>query len=253
VIIVKTFKRHPTVFFLCLTAVPLFAAKFWEEKDYTSWSDKDCREMLTKSPWAYTNSFGEVPPIGSQTGGIDSRSQGTGAPTWGEAESTQVFEFRFLTAKPIRMALARLQLLQRPGNAALLEEVKKYVDAPPEKDIVIQVTYRTFPPGSSAVHDIHSYFIGANLADFRTTTYLASDKAGMISLAAYLGPAPNRSNPSFVFPRLNDKGEPLFTGDEKSISFRSTLQPTVGGLRKKYDIFFKMNPKQMKFQNQFTL
>ncbi len=249
----EIFRRHSILILALLIAVPLFAAKFWEAKDFTKWSDKECREMLTKSPWAYSNSFGEVPPIASQTTGIDSRSQGVGQPTWGQAESTQVFEFRLLTAKPIKMAMARMQLLQRPNDTTLMEEVRKFLEAPPANEIVIQITYRTVPPGSSAVHDIHSYFISATLADFRTTTYLGSDKAGLISVTAYLGPGPNRSNPAFVFPRFNEKGEPNFTGEEKSISFRSRLQPTVAGQRKTYDIFIKMNVKQMKFQGQFSL
>jgi hypothetical protein len=25
---------------------------FWEKKDYTKWSEKECRKMLTNSPWA---------------------------------------------------------------------------------------------------------------------------------------------------------------------------------------------------------
>ena len=30
----------------------LVAADFWEEKDFTTWSDEEVREMLTDSPWA---------------------------------------------------------------------------------------------------------------------------------------------------------------------------------------------------------
>jgi len=236
-----------------LVAIPLFAAKFWDEKDFTTWSDKECLEVLTKSPWAFSNSFGEVPPIGDQTAGISSRAGGTGQPTWGQAESTQVFEFRFMTAKPIRMAMARLQMLQRPDAPGVMDQVKKFVEAPPENNIALQISYRSVPTGSSAVHDIHSYFISASLADFRTTTYLSSEKSGLISVAQYLGPAPNRSNPMFVFPRLNEKGEPIFTGEEKSITFRTLLTPTVSSEKKKYDVFYKLNLKQMKFQNQFAM
>src|SRR5512135_124868 len=148
-------RRHKSFLILALLiAVPLFAAKFWETKDFTTWSDKECNEILSKSPWAYSNSFGEVPPIGDQTAGIDRRTTGMPDPSFGEAESTQVFEFRLLTAKPIRMALARMQLLQKPNDPALLDQVMKYVNTPPEKEIVIQIGYRTIPTGSSAAQDI---------------------------------------------------------------------------------------------------
>ena len=30
----------------------LAAADFWEEKDFTAWSDKEVEKMLTDSPWS---------------------------------------------------------------------------------------------------------------------------------------------------------------------------------------------------------
>ncbi len=35
-----------------LAGVALAAADFWEEKDFTAWSDKEVEKMLTDSPWA---------------------------------------------------------------------------------------------------------------------------------------------------------------------------------------------------------
>jgi hypothetical protein len=235
-----------------LSAVPVFAAKFWETKDFTTWTEKECTEVLSKSPWAYSNSFGEVPPIGDQTAGIDRRTTGMPEPSFGEAESTQVFEFRLLTAKPIRMALARMQLLQKPNDPALMEQVMKYVNTPPAKEIVIQIGYRSIPTGSSAVHDIQRYFLGASVADFRTSTSLASKESGVVPIAAYLPPGPDRSFPAFVFPRLNEAGEPNFTAATKQITFRSGFTPMVGAKRMRYDIFVKMNPKQMMFKQELT-
>jgi hypothetical protein len=251
--IIMNMKPHKlTPILILLIVTPLFAAKFWETKEFTSWTDKECNEILTKSPWAYSNSFGDVPAIGSQTAGIDSRSQGVGEANWGEAESTQVFEFRLLAAKPIRMALARRQMLQAPNAPSLLEQVMKYVDAQPGKEIVIQISYRTVPTGSSAVHDIHRYFLGATLADFRASTSLAADKVGIIPIAAYLPPGTSRSLPAFVFPRFKDSGEPNFTADTKQVTFRSVFVPIVGSNKMKYDIFVKMNPKQMIFKEELT-
>jgi len=53
-----------------------------ETKDFTTWSEKECNEIITKSPWAYSNSFGEVPPIGQQTAGIEERSGVWGPQLW---------------------------------------------------------------------------------------------------------------------------------------------------------------------------
>jgi hypothetical protein len=242
-----------------LISVPLFAAKFWEKKEFTSWTEQECTELLKKSPWAYSVGIGNVGPAvlegpTANQGDTTPRktqtnpSQITGA-TYGERESTQIFDFNILTAKPILAARMQLQVLRNP---ALKEQAKQVVMAKPSDQIIIQFTYRTEPPGSASVHDIHSYFLHATLADFRTNTYLASDKVDLLPVKDYLAPNDKRPNPAFVFPRFNEKGEPYFTGKENSISFRSQFSPDVRGTTQKYDIFIKMNPKDMWFQNEFA-
>lgn len=239
---------------ILLIVTPVFAAKFWQAKKFTAWSEQECLEILTNSPWAYSNGFGNVPPIGEQTAGMNKRFSGAADPMWGEVESTQVFEFRLLTAKPVRMALAQLRLLQRPDDPALWPQAAELVNAPPGKEIVIQISYRTVPPGasSSAVLDINRYFLRATLADFRTATCLASDKAGVVPIEAYLPPGPNSSFPAFVFPRFNAAGEPNFTSETKQITLRSELAPIVAGQQKKYDIFIRMDPKRMMFKEELA-
>jgi hypothetical protein len=254
VFVMTTRKFRIPLIWTVLIATPLFAAKFWETKEFTKWSEKECLEILSKSPWAYSNSFGNVPPIGDQTAGIDKRFSGAAEPMWGEVESTQVFEFRLMTARPIRMALARMQMLQKPGDPSVKDQVTKYVSAPPGREIVIQISFRTVPTGAvaSAVHDINRYFLGATLADFRTSTSLASEKSGVVPIAGYLSPGPNRSFPTFVFPRFNAAGEPNFTSESRQITFRSELTPTVAGQKMKYDIFIRMNPAQMMYKEEFA-
>ncbi len=233
--------------------MPLFAARFWESKDYTKWTEQECIEMLTKSPWAFSNAFGNVGPAvlgapADQTTAQADPSRIT-TPTYGERESSQIFEFRVLTARPVRAAIAQLQVLRNP---ALKEQARRIVEAQPGDQIIIQFEYRSEPPGSSAVHDIHSYFLHATLADFRTVTYLASDKVDLLPVKDYLAPNDKRPKPAFVFPRLTDQGEPWFTGREKTITFRSLFQPDVKGKKQKYEIFAKMNPKDMWFQKEFS-
>lgn len=244
-----------------LVSVPLFAAKFWEKKEFTSWTEQECMEVLKKSPWAFSVGFGNVGPavLERSTDNQEDAGQKKTAPqtnpglitgtTYGERESTQFFEFNILTAKPILAARVQLQVLRNP---ALKEQAKQILSAKPSDQIIIQFTYRTEPPGSSAVHDIHSYFLHATLADFRTNTFLASDKVDLLPVKDYLAPNDKRPNPAFVFPRFNEKGEPYFTGKENSISFRSEFSPEVRGQNQKYSIFIKMNPKDMWFQKAFA-
>ena len=45
-------KLAGTVSVWLLAGAALVAADFWEEKDFTTWSDEEVEEMLTDSPWA---------------------------------------------------------------------------------------------------------------------------------------------------------------------------------------------------------
>jgi hypothetical protein len=151
------------------------------------------------------------------------------------------------------MAFGRLQLLQSPEDSSVRQQVMANIAAPQVKDIVVQISYRTVPPGSSSAHDIHSFFLHANLATFNTNTYLEGGNRKDIALTAYLPPNPNRSNPAFAFPRFDSSGAPMFTGDEKSITMRSEFTPEIRGRKQKYNIFVRMKPKDMRFKGAFAL
>jgi hypothetical protein len=228
-----------------LLALPAFAAKFWETKEFTQWTENECMELLRKSPWASTNVFGNQPPIGIQLG-----SNPPGG--FGESQSSHIFEVRALSALPIRLAFAQLELLKRPNDPAFREQMLKMANMDPGKEIAIQLSYRVIPSGSSAVMDIHSFFLHATLADFLNTTYLIADKTGNIHPSRYLAPNEQRPNPMFLFPRFKEQGEPLFTGAEKSITFRSEFSPELQGNKRKYNIFVKLNPKDMRFKEAFA-
>jgi hypothetical protein len=151
------------------------------------------------------------------------------------------------------MALGRLELLKSQNNAALKEKVQQYVDAPPGNEVVLEVSFRTVPAGDSSAFDILSYFRHATLADFRDTTELiTSGPNKTIPVAAYLPPGEKRSNPAFVFPRLDESGKPNFTGAEKSIVVRSSFRVQTKGRLEKYDVYNKLNPKQMRLRGEFA-
>lgn len=243
---------------MILAAVPLLAADFWEEKDYTTWSEKECMKLLRKSPWAFYESFRTTENLGSTETGV--------------RETTEIIEFRLLTAKPIRMAFARLQLLQKPNDETLKEQVRRYVEEPPGDEILVQVSCRTIPAGGFWSH-LHAFFARAVLSTFVDTTNLISADGQHIPMIRYLPWTDERPNAVFVFPRLAEDEEPYFTGKEESIVLRSefdmddpdgpratvigggnlTRAETMIGARKNYKIYVKMQPKDMVFQGEFAL
>jgi hypothetical protein len=236
----------------------LWAVDFWEKADYTTWSQKDCEQVLTKSPWAFqyvhTNFYRPATNIST---GPDTTTEGQASarlePQSGERETRITFQFILVSAKPTRMARARLLLLQSPNMTAQAEQ---FVNQPASKEIPIQVQYASRPPGISAIHDIQSFFRRATINDFQAnTTLTSSDSKEPIHLSRYEPPTEKSPFSLFVFPRLDASGKPYFTGKEKSITLRSDLKIPLAqrGATESYSIFVKMEPKKMVLQNEFWM
>ncbi len=226
---------------LVLAAIPavtsLEAAEFWEKKDFTEWTEKDCTKLLTSSPWAHSNSF--------------RRNANIGSTFTGERETTEIIYFRVLSAKPVRMALARLQLLERPDDEALRREVEAFLDSPQGDRIVIQISYKGIPGTTPQLHELHRFFGQATLAAFHGNTTLSSKRV-TVPIGDYLPWGPGRPNAAFVFPRFDEAGNPYFDGSEDSITLRSEFDvPMTDGTRE-YSIHVKMRPKDMVFNQQFA-
>jgi len=187
-----------TLFFL---GGVLWAADFWDKADYTSWSQKDCEQMLTKSPWAFqyvqTNFYR---PAANISAGPDTTTEGQASarlePQSGERETRIIFQFILVSAKPTRMARARLLLLQSPNMTAQAEQ---FVNQPASKEIPIPIQYASSPPGISAIHDIQNYFRRATINDFQAhTTLTSSDSKEPIHISRY-EPPPKRTRSAFSF------------------------------------------------------
>jgi len=248
-----------------ITAVPLlflagtlWAAAFWEKAEYTSWSQKECEQMLTKSPWAFqythTNFYRPATNISGGPGATtEGESNASFEPQTGERESRITFHFVLVSARPIRMARAQLGLLQSPQPK---DQAEQFINQPVGNEILVQVQYASRPPGISAIHDIQNYFRRATINNFQSNTFLtSSDRKEPVHASRY--EQPNERNPFvlFAFPRLDEAGKSLFTGKEKSITLRCELRIPIAqrGGSENYSIFGKMEPKKMMFQNEFSM
>ncbi len=210
----------------------LLAADSWEGKPFTAWDQKECAAVLTKSPWAFASSFETVGNLGM----IDPGARG-------EREQRVTFRFRFLSAKPIRMAFTRLQLLKNPAGAPSEARIRELVDSPadPQHRIALQIEFAVDPPSAMEVRRIHNFLLNASLANFRDTRLESSNKV-IVSPVEYLSPNQNRTNGCLIFPRANEKGESLFTGQEKWISFRTDISG--------YKVYYRMKTDKMKFEGK---
>ncbi len=112
--------------------------------------------------------------------------------------------------------------------------------------------YRSVPAGDSSLYDVRSYFTHATLDTFRTNTYLHTSKNNApIRLLDYWAPDARRAYPAFIFPRFSENGERLFTGEEKDITLTSQITFETKRKQQTFNLFVKMNPKQMQFRERF--
>lgn len=115
------------MFVLLAFCVPAVAQ---EGKSWTEWSKKDAEKILNDSSWGQT--FVQQPAGPVDTSVISNpsanitRTGESGAPV---TSRTLKYRARFLTAKPVREAFARMVVLQQPNAAAqLVPQLQGFID-----------------------------------------------------------------------------------------------------------------------------
>ena len=128
------------ILLLGVWATALYAANFWVNKPYVNWSDKEIERMVNNSPWAQKIKIGgslsaDVPFEGSAAGGAGggggrgggrSRggSGGGSAPSGGGGRSLEIY-IRWVSAMPVRQAIARLRYGSEVDSAEAVQELQR--------------------------------------------------------------------------------------------------------------------------------
>lgn len=236
---------------LGLLSVYSLAADFWDKKPYTEWRAKDCEKLLKKSPWArpYALSRVTVRGVANSSGGTTrTRSFGDGdlGAATGDTEVSLYLQIRFVTAKPVKAAIGRMRTLADPNNQAMAQQVEQYVNQPSGRDIVVEVTYYSEPAGHLSLRQIENFLRSATLPSLKDRVYLSASKKGVhVPIGRYQAPQEGYNGAILVFPRYDDEGNPHFDGSEKEILFH--METNVG------EVDLKLKPKDMVFENVFTL
>ena len=236
--------RSIKIFLLsALLSVPLLAAKFWEKKPYEQWSKKEAIKVLEDSPWGKVQKVhsSNSPPPGTAIPGPDTtpRDQGGGDRESSPFNRRSLFNIRFESAKPVRMALARLSLLYRRRDH---RQAKELVQRRPFGDQYIVVAV------SGAQGENHRRELDqTSLRQLGNHTHLALKASGRrIELERYVPPREAGGAAGFfLFSRTRD-GKDQVTLKEKEVRFVSQL-----GWRTRLDRKFKL--KDMVFDGILEL
>ncbi|NWG14542.1 MAG: hypothetical protein HXY20_13530 [Acidobacteria bacterium] len=206
--------RSFAVFFILSIAAALWAKDFWVEKPYAQWSKKEAEKILNNSPWGDTYTFAD-------------QSQGTyrptprGAPATEQRENMEIYRYfhvRFLTARPIRMALGRMNRIMQDGEKAtgVDENSQSFIDASFGDRIIVGVD----ADSNSGRYRGEMYQIlnTLNLGMLEQNTYLQRSDGLKNYITEYVPPSGDGLGAKLVFPRTLD-GQPFISGEKGTLRF----------------------------------
>jgi hypothetical protein len=199
-------------------------------KPFGQWSKEDVNKILTDSLWAKTQTLriqrrGQVRSIAGQTESVD--MERTGALGSADAPLDYKFTLRLHSALPLRQALVRKEQLKWNYDKRSAAEQKAF-DAQAKQlllDCAIcadnYVVSVGFSSNNSSGNDlVYQWFGASTVPSLKGYIYLANERGERRDLIDFIPPKSPGDDVFFIFPRLDDKGQPLFTATDKKLLFR---------------------------------
>ena len=163
------------------------------KEPFFKWSQDKAVQILNSSPWARQETF------------------------------TQIVS-RFLSARPIREAYARIQQIYYGYDRMNREEQARF-----EKDqqpgiemmrtsewIVVSVAFRSNDPNEES--NVRRFFQTETVKTLKTKAFLSTPTCSQVEVRAYFPPREESVGAKFIFPRIVD-GIPVVTEDCDTVTF----------------------------------
>ena len=199
------------------------------DKSFQHWSKSEAEKILNNSPWAKQQEVRIKFDKETQTaaGSYSGVSNDTAAQSKTEVTSQVpadfIFTLRLRSALPVRQAVVRLKQLETniekmdPKDRVAFEaQIKGLLDCPAcANNYVITLSSRSKSnPGADAVY---ATFKGGRLADLQRYIFIANERGDRRQLIHFVAPKAPGDEAIFFFPRLDEKGVPLLTIDNKEL------------------------------------
>ena len=210
---------------LALCACSAFAQK---EKPWTDWSEKEAAKILNDSPWGQTqvesrdNGPGQaITAVGAPRrdtervlSSNDANRMETGQP---KADTSVRYRARFLSAKPVRGAFARILLLKKPEvDENLSTQLQGFVDRDFGDYVVVAVTADA--ADQRLAGPAMQFLITATAEALKDKVYLERKDGKRLVLSDYRPPGPDGMGAKFVFMRKLE-GQPFLTAESDNVRF----------------------------------
>ena len=201
----------------CLLSSFVLAKDWWEKKPYMQWSRKEVKKMLDNSPWGKIHTVTIMNRMYS--GERTFQSLGSGDL---EREKHNHFHIYFLTAKPVRMAIAQGFSLdsKRALDKAGLE---RFVEQSDDQSIILTMTVSSVPKGASSLRGYWSTLSNLQTTNLAANTFLSTKTGKRVYLFRYEPPGKDGLGAKFFFPRKLADGSPFVTLEDKELRFETKL------------------------------
>ena len=195
-------------------AMALGVAVAQKNKPWTEWTKKEAEKVLNNSAWGQTQTYTDTSEMTWSTAPRPIEGQGA----LNQATSLNYY-IRFLSAKPVRQALARLaELDTASNNPKQVQNAREYINQKFDQIIVLAVSCesrdgRFYGPAFQA-------FNSAITNTLKNNTYLGVKGGKRIWLQEYNPPAQSGVGAIFIFPRTID-GVPVVDPNGGDLRFYS--------------------------------
>ena len=192
-----------------------------KQKPWTEWTKKDIEKTLNDSAWGQTQSEGGS---GSQSGDTSAvtqvaaqRSADRQLNRQGESGETKPVNYvkyhvRFLSAKPVRAAFARMVMLSKTQpDEALATQLQTFIDRDFSEYIVVSVGVEV--GDQKMAGPLMHAFSSATTEALQQNVYLERKDGKKLYLLEYRAPVEDGMGAKFVFKRVVD-GQPFLSEND---------------------------------------
>jgi len=217
----------------CLLSIVLVGAVCAQEKlpskPFTQWSKGEAEGVLNDSAWAARQELRikfdkeRQSAAGSYSGVSAASAAQASTEVSSQVPVDFVFTLRLRSAMPVRQALVRLRTLEtdiekmnQQQLAQFDKQTRGLLECPACTDnyVVTLSSKSRNTPGADAVFTV---FKGGRLADLQRYIFIANERGERRPLIHFVPPKVPGDEATFFFPRLDDKGAPLLTADNKEL------------------------------------
>ena len=242
----------------------LFAADFWEKKEYKQWSQKECAKLLEDSPWSKDFALMQTSVMGSKQNQESStrgqsvdRTSGDSSSNATSDDGQQLFikyRVQFRSALPVRQAIVRqMQIVQKydglsPDQRQQFDKgAEAFLAADFADAVVVYVTYSS----NSRTNDMElaRYWQSQTTELLKNYIFLSNSKGEKVALTRYVAAQGGERSFQFIFPRQVN-GAPLIGPKDNSLKLEFTY-PIVNQMGNGRG-FMEFKPEKMVVQGNLV-